>query len=305
MTPGDAPQRRSTVVWRFSDGKPGHDNQSRGLVHALAQRLPLQTFDIALAARRTRWLDWPLRRCRNGAGLPTPDLLVGAGHATHAALLACRRARGGRSVVMMRPSLPLACFDLCVIPSGPHVFVTRGALNTVQPGPATREGYGLVLVGGPSSHYDWQLPPLLAQIEQILTSDARAWRIVTSRRTPAATEQAMRELAERTGHRLVLPGDTDRAWLPGQMAGAAVVWITEDSVSMLYEALTSGAACGVLAVPTRRQGRVQAGVQQLIGQGIVTPFQAWRQGQALRPPVPPLDEAGRCAEYIVQRWFAR
>ena len=34
------------VVWRFSDGKPGHDCQSLGLVDALRRRLPLQCYDI-------------------------------------------------------------------------------------------------------------------------------------------------------------------------------------------------------------------------------------------------------------------
>ena len=45
------------VVWRISDGKPGHDNQSLGLVDALQRRTPVHSYDIPVrsgAGRRKR-----------------------------------------------------------------------------------------------------------------------------------------------------------------------------------------------------------------------------------------------------------
>ncbi|MEZ5579447.1 MAG: ELM1/GtrOC1 family putative glycosyltransferase [Candidatus Competibacteraceae bacterium] len=105
---------RPLVVWRFSDGKAGHDNQSGGLTEALARLRPVEIVTpqrltpiaalLALAGGRlTAWPD-----------LPVPDLLVGAGPGTHLSLLAAQRR--ARAVVLMRPSLPLALFDLCLIP---------------------------------------------------------------------------------------------------------------------------------------------------------------------------------------------
>ena len=76
--------------------------------------------------------------------LPTPDLLLGAGHHTHLSLLAARRIRGGKVVVLMRPSLPPGLFDLCLIPehdappARPNVLATRGALNRIQPAATLR-----------------------------------------------------------------------------------------------------------------------------------------------------------------------
>ena len=105
------------VVWRFSDGKAGHDNQSQGLAGALNRLRPVEiiTLDplpavMALSAlgggQRALW--------RN---IPAPGIVLGAGHRTHLSLLAARRMRGGKAIVLMRPSLPLCLFDLCLIPA--------------------------------------------------------------------------------------------------------------------------------------------------------------------------------------------
>ncbi|MDX5411056.1 MAG: mitochondrial fission ELM1 family protein, partial [Thauera sp.] len=129
---------RPLIVWRFTDGKPGHENQTAGLVQALQAYRPVEVHDIrapnglaAAAAWTVWWFPW-------GDTLPDPDLLLGAGHATHMPLLAARRARGGRAVVLMRPSLPGNWFDLCAIPQhdaphpAEHVFITQGVLNRVR-----------------------------------------------------------------------------------------------------------------------------------------------------------------------------
>ena len=38
------------VVWAFTDGKAGHENQTRGLLAALAQRYPLDARWISVPA---------------------------------------------------------------------------------------------------------------------------------------------------------------------------------------------------------------------------------------------------------------
>src|SRR5688572_24129007 len=124
----------------LSDGKPGHENQSLGLAHAIGRLRPVRTFLIelggekgAIARFRRAWGD--------SSSLPRPDLLIGAGHATHPALLALGRKTGAPCVVLMKPSLPAALFELCLIPEHDlagkqppeHVIATRGALNRVPP----------------------------------------------------------------------------------------------------------------------------------------------------------------------------
>ena len=99
-------QRSACVIWRFSDGKPGHEAQTQGLINALAQRRQLQVHELSVHDYRRGLLDIVKKRFAPGTALPAPALLIGAGHATHWPLLAARRARGGRIIVMMKPSLP-------------------------------------------------------------------------------------------------------------------------------------------------------------------------------------------------------
>jgi len=303
----DATPVRPLVIWRLLDGKPGHENQSLGLANALAARCPVTVHELPVRRGWHAWLELLTGRCAAGTRLPAPDLLIGAGHATHVPLLACRRARGGRTVVLMRPGLPRCWFDLCLIPehdgvcAGPGVLPTRGVLNPLRPADKDPDA-GLILVGGPSAHYHWDEAALCRQVQAIVSRDSRRWTVATSRRTPAATEKALAGLA---GDNLVVVPSRDTApgWLAGKLGPAAVAWVTEDSVSMLYEALTAGAACGVLPVPVRRAGRVRAGLQGLLADGTVCAFDDWQRGRALQPPATPFDEAARCARWICTRWF--
>jgi hypothetical protein len=92
-------------------------------------------------------------------------------------------------------------------------------------------------------------------------------------------------------------------WLPARLAATDVAWITEDSVSMLYEALTAGARTGLLAVPQRRAGRVAQGLDRLVADRLVTRYSSWQAGQELTRPALPFDEAGRCADWVVEHWL--
>jgi len=307
------PQSRreaAVVVWRLLDGKPGHENQTLGLVNALAELLPTAVHDLPAVGGWRAWLALLLGRCPQAAALPDPDLIIGAGHATHVDMLACRRARGGRAVVLMRPSLPRNWFDLCVIPAhdgvaaSTRVLVSRGVLNPLRPSAEKNPGIGLILVGGPSAHYGWDQAALCAQVAAITMRDPRSWMVATSRRTPDATVAALQALAV-DNLSIVPSANTAPGWLAAQLAPAPMVWVTEDSVSMLYEALTAGAACGVLPVPRKRAGRVSAGVDMLLDDGIVGSYVAWQNGQSLVPPADSFDEAARCARWIRQQWFSR
>ncbi len=126
------------IVWCFTDGKPGHDNQSRGLLAALRERVVVDDFTIHIADCRAGLMSCLTGRAVFGRELPAPDLIIGAGHATHLPMLNARRVHGGRVVVLMKPTLPAAWFDLCVIPAhdrsrrAENILVTRGVLNRIR-----------------------------------------------------------------------------------------------------------------------------------------------------------------------------
>ena len=297
-----------TTLWLITDNKPGHRSQLQGLAQALAARTAVETHWIDAPPGRSALWQWLAGRFAPGAALPDPDLILVAGHRTHLAGLAARRARGGRLIALMRPSLPLGWFDLCVIPqhdkppARANVVATRGVLNTARPSPERAADKGLFLIGGPSKHHGWDTPGLLAQIDAILAATpAMRWTLTTSRRTPAETEAALLALRAR-GVDVRPVRDTPPGWAMEQVARSAQAWVTEDSVSMAYESLTAGAATGLLAVPRLGETRITAGVAQLQQEGFVTPFADWQREGRLRMPPAPLREADRVAHAVLSRW---
>ena len=306
---GDGAAQR--VVWRFVDGKAGHDSQSLGLVRALERLRPVAVRDLAPPPVWRCLGVWFGGRVPDWAGLPAPDLVVGAGHATHWPVLAARRAAGGRAVVLMRPSLPVRWFDLCLapehdrVPERANVLRTLGPLNAIPPGAGGRSAdRGLILVGGPSDHYGWDGEALVWAVRRLAEARSRIrWTLTTSRRTPEGFAEALSGIG--AANLTVVPcGETGPGWVAEQLGECSRVWVTEDSVSMLHEAVTSGARVGVLPMPGRANGggRVASAVAALHRSGRVTLLAEVGPGWELPPPPPPLAEADRCAEEVVRRF---
>ncbi|NIN33588.1 MAG: nucleoside-diphosphate sugar epimerase, partial [Gammaproteobacteria bacterium] len=96
--------------------------------------------------------------------------------------------------------------------------------------------------------------------------------------------------------------DAKPGWIENQLAASATAWVTQDSISMIFEALTCGAAVGILSVPVRRTGRVVKAIHTLTERGEVLVFDDWKNGTALRRTTPPFNEAERCAQLILENF---
>jgi hypothetical protein len=298
------------IIWRLLDGKPGHENQSLGLSDALSRQLPCTCYDISVKGRLTPLFYWLFAAYPPGSNLPAPDLIIGAGHQTHLHLLTARRARGGKAIVLMRPSLPLSLFDLCLLPEhdgyrgNAPCLETRGVLNALQSAGRHVPHKALILIGGPSRHHGWDLQMLLQQIEQLVGDNPETgFLLTTSRRTPS---EFVAEMRRRQPDNLeVVPVDeTGPGWVAGQLAERSTAWVTEDSVSMVYEALTAGVAVGVLKMPAKGESRVSRGLRKLLNEGLVVPFDDRGDYRAQMQPVADFNEADRCARWIAERWLS-
>ena len=293
-------------IWCLLDGKAGHQNQVLGLAEAISRRK-------AASVHRVDLLGWQrgIRAIvsKTPQHLPAgaPDLIIGAGHASHVPLCVYKRKFGGRSVVLMKPTLPLTCFDVCLVPDvhrlwrvPSNVILTKGVLNRVLPGSDKDPRQGLFLVGGPSTHYRWSGENVFRQIKRVIQSSVDiAWTIVTSRRTPMAF-CAMFSGRDSIA-RLVRPDDVEPNWLPDKLAVAGTVWVSEDSVSMTYEALTSGSQVGVLELSRFRSNRVTDCIDTLVDSKLVTRWSQWQKTAQLIAPLDRFCEAERCADELLQR----
>ena len=298
------------VVWRLNDGKPGHQKQSFGLVQGLSALLPVDVHNMDVRGHGPFWRRLLGFRANGGLGIPTPDVIVGVGHRTHLPLLVARVLYGGRTVVLMKPTLPHCLFDLLFVPQHDrcrprrNVVTTRGVIcPTLETAKSPRRG--LILLGGTSRHFDWPINHIAAQVAGIAQASRDVqWQVCDSRRTP-------------DGLRAALPAAPNlcyRSWrsapdgfLDAALAEANYVWVTADSASMLYEALSAGAQVGVITLPrkSRRRGNKHVrGIEALLAQGHVISSAAGlrledRKGTPRFQP-----ENRRCAQIVVERLVA-
>lgn len=309
------PTDRSPVVWLLADDRPGHRRQLQGLANRLK----------VLAGADVHWLDVsqypvPLWRALTGLSprwpgtIPAPDMVIGAGHRTHRALLALRRRRRCRTVVLMKPSFPLSLVDAAIIPehdgvqTGPNRLITEGALHPITPmARLTDKPEALVLIGGPSRHVFWSDEDVLAQVRQLIDGHPRwHWTISNSRRTPDALTRRLQVLA---GPRVTVVDhvETHDQWVSHALAASRAVWVTPDSVSMVFEAVTSGVPTGIFNVPPSPRSRLAAGIDQLLARERIVGTD--QQSRILAPPssqtpvATPLWEADRTARWLIKRWL--
>lgn len=298
----------TTVVWRLMDGKPGHEKQSAGLLQALAERTPLAVyeFDMRFKALLRRQLHRHLRR--RPVDIPAPDLIVGVGHRTHVPMVMARAICGGRSVVLMKPTLPHGLFDLVFVPRHDryrrkgNVVETRGV---ICPSDSTAKNptRGLILLGGTNRHFEWSNDHVVRQVAAIADASPEVhWEVCDSRRTPADLASALPRspnLAYRPWQST--PGD----FLEHALRDAQSVWVTADSASMLYESLSARAYVGVIALQEKRVGRDNKharGIELLLSQGhVFSTRDGFRlQGRLLPPHFFP--ENRRCAKIVHDRF---
>ena len=238
--------------------------------------------------------------------MPDPVFLIGAGHSTHVGMLCARHARGGKCIVLMKPSLPVFCFDLCLIPDHDppskheNVIRTRGPLNSLQAAQAANPERGLILLGGTSPHYLWNESDILQQVVRLLSGGGR-WTLTDSRRTPESTRRALNKLVSENLN-YVPSTSTGPGWLSETLKECGTVWVTPDSMSMIHEALTAGAAVGLFRLAPRGQNRISRAIRRLCSEHLVTAYDDWLQGQALVAASRPLNEAERCARIILEKF---
>ncbi|MHC4976581.1 MAG: mitochondrial fission ELM1 family protein [Planctomycetota bacterium] len=300
------------VIVRFTDGKAGHENQTLGLLGALEARLGgIESHEINIASMSTSFLGRTSFYANPPDGFPRADVWLGAGHATHPHLKAAARFIGGHTVVCMNPGSRWArrSFDLCLIPEhdgvpgAANIVHTKGALNAIAPSEEHDPSSGLILIGGPSKHHGWDAESISGQVDSIVSEirDVR-WELTTSRRTPPETLDQLASLG--APNLAITPVDrTHKGWVGEKLASAGQCWISEDSVSMVYESLTSGARTGVLRVPRKRDGRVSRGIDELVRGARLSRAGVGSHDLRDHPLDAPLWEADRCAGIIVERFL--
>lgn len=310
------------TIWVISDGKPGHLSQSQGLVQALSKLVPVESYVVDVEG-----MNWfRAMQAARKANFPQPDVIIGAGHGTHLPVMIAAKKHKARSFICMSPSLPKGWFDICFVPYhdlaptaealeklyedmeegnvalDPGIFPTMGAMHRIVPNPEASKDYTLIMVGGPSKFFSWNTELLIKQIRRLVNNTEGRILLTTSRRTPKSVLPRLREIFSTIEFYPV--EETGPDWVPEHLEHAQAVWVTEDSVSMIFEAVGSGAFVGLLEVPKKPVGtpRVAAGIRLLQKKHYVYTYSQWKAGKIRNRKIPPLKEADRAAAYILERY---
>ena len=276
-------------IWIISDEKPGHVNQSLGLVEALLEFQPNLTFKT-LTLKGVSSALFAKKR---------PKLIISAGRATHFWNWILSLRFGVKNIVLMRPSLPYSFFNLALVPehdappASYRVVRTKGAINRMKPA-IKQSASQLILLGGPSKHVIWDDQRIIDQIDALAEVSNGLLNVATSRRTPNDLLQMLRT---KKSIRVIEPDSVEADWLPNTLATTEQVIVSSDSVSMVYEALTAGCTVSLIRLESTPNSRTQQGVDSLVEQGLVG-------ATADQKPVNPVSnfrEATRCAEIILER----
>ena len=263
-----------------SDGKAGHRSQAAGLYQAV-QRISGQsvTFqEISIAQLPLPALFKGIISGRLKALEQAPDYIFGVGSHTQLRVLLLGKAYPqAKTVILMKPNFPVSWFDYSIIPEhdavleSKKVIVTQGALNPIVNEQRHQQNRILIALGGSSKRHAWNDQKVLSAVQQIAEANLQAEIILTtSRRTPKAFLEQLRAQPF-AGQLQVFPvEETPQGWIFEEMQKAEAVWVTEDSVSMIYEALTAGCRVGVIEVDRLKQDRITKSLDSLMRKNLIS-----------------------------------
>ena len=283
------------VIWRFTDGKAGHDKQSLALVESLMNQTKCRLFDFNVQDQRNPILDIIFKNYKLPEGITKPDIAIGAGHKTHLHLLAIKRCFNAKIVVIMKPSIPLIFFDLCIIPkhdgikNGPNIINTQSSLVKFNSNLKKKENTGLILIGGPSKHYFWDSKTVLEEICKISKKfKFRKLLLSTSRRTPFDFLDQLNEL-NISDIKVYEYSKIKSDWLDKHINKVKNIWVTNDSYSMVTEALASGADVDIIGLKVKQDSKLSKEMKVIKNN--------------IKRKIPIQNEAKVVAKFIKKIWF--
>ncbi|WP_212510916.1 mitochondrial fission ELM1 family protein [Acinetobacter seifertii] len=256
-----------------SDGKAGHRSQALGLFQAMQRQQANATFEeVSIHDLPIFSLINAFFSSKKSLFKQVPDFIFGVGSHTHFRVwLLGKIFKKAKTLILMKPNLPIAWFDYAVIPehdgipANSRVIVTRGALNPIRNENRHQKARILIALGGSSKRHQWNQEKVLLSVQQIVEHNPNSEIILTtSRRTPAKFINILRQESFAQYLQICPVEQTPQGWIFEEMQKAEAVWVTEDSVSMIYEALTAGCRVGVIAMDRIKQDRITNSVDVLL-----------------------------------------
>ncbi|MBM9519062.1 mitochondrial fission ELM1 family protein [Desulforhopalus vacuolatus] len=297
------------------DGRPGHGKQTLGIVAALRRRCEVELTSLKVECDAVSQLKdlvalFLPRLSRRWQSIPGADLILCTGGKTHLTALTLGRRFAVPVCTCMTPGHGFRhLFSLCFIPvhdrvpPAENIISTLGAPVSCVDRGRHEEGKGLICIGGLNPWLEWDEAQLLSQLGEVLKGEGH-WVVTNSPRTPESTSEAVVRLCGKYGVQFFYWKETEQGWIERQYDLASEVWLTSDSISMLYEALSSGCRVNIFSIRWKDpQGKHAYNEKMLKESGYVRTFADWCKGEPHSADLAVLNEAQRCADIILEKWW--
>jgi mitochondrial fission protein ELM1 len=299
------------TCWIITEGQAGTENQCLGLAEALGVQPVVKRIKLKSPWRQlSPWLcfghEHALAAGSDPIDAPYPDLLIASGRKSIGIALHIKKQSGGKTflVQVQDPRISPKHFDLVIVPQhdptrGDNVLVTTGSLHRVTPEkiaaekskfastlsalPAPRVA---VLIGGSSKSHQMTAAATQKLTDQLLALKA-SLMITASRRTGAENINTLKSILcrhsgeSRNPETPAFAGVTNSSvyFWDGEgenpyfalLGFADYIIVTEDSVSMTSEALSTGKPVYTAALEGGAK-RLDAFHRLLREQGYTRPF---------------------------------
>ena len=303
--------------WILTEDYAGLRTQALGLAEAAGLSPETRVLRAREPWRRlaAAWWPRPLTAIEPAAlAPPWPELAIGCGGKSAAVLAVL--AKRMRVVIVQHPRMAPRRFDLVVAGrhdelTGPNVLVTRTALHRVTPARLAEAAsvwaprlahlprpLVAVLVGGSNGRFRLDAAAgakLAGQLAEMMRRDRVGVALTPSRRTDPAVRAVLHDQLGPLGA-LVWDMAGENPYF-GLLALADAIVVTNDSVSMVSEAVATPAPVLLAALPgrSRRNGLFTRG---LIDDGRVRPY----VGRFEHWPVEPVDDTWVAAAEMCRRF---
>ena len=310
------------VIWALLLPEAGFRSQSLGLAEAMNGELVEKNIDL-----RKPWSLLPASLCPFPLlGLdpaldrlqpPWPDVVIACGGRSIAPALAVKRASGGRTIAVyiQNPKGATRYFDLVVSMrhdgvTGPNVMVVDTAIHRITPAKldAARISWHerfadlhrplvSVILGGRNRSLRFTkavADTLIDLLKRLSNASGASFMITPSRRTEPEIVAQFKAFAEANPAMVRFwDGQGDNPYF-GMLALSDALIVTEDSISMVSEALASGKPVATMPLEGTAK-RHQAFIDRLIQTNAISQFDG---SMPIKTETPRPDETAEAAQAI-------
>ena len=273
------------ILW-IKDGKKGHEKQVQALLEELSKTTDIKIYEedyhisslkrfFDIFHHSTSYMFKKYDSCKIIKSYNQNDihLVVGAGSNIHTRLLLLKKVlkdifnKNIIAISVLTPSLFKNEFDYICAPKHDEMKLTNFKNTIFFEGSLAKvsiqdpdDSIGLIGLGGTNKHFKFNEDDLIKQIEYILSLyPNKDWYLFSSRRTTELMVNKMNILSNSYSNLVIDHEDFDEI-----IKRASIKFITQDSMNMIYESLSTKGQTFVFNMKYKNENKITKQIKKLL-----------------------------------------